>query len=228
MLIVSLSLYCLIPGSQRGNYVWHYQCDTFKGYIGEINIYPDYSHKQMSAPWTLSVHLPFKYKRNHLFSPGSNSHVFKISKDIKFVNASNGCTRALAQSLGKGIIPFCITYTFGLYFFCFASSRSIFCSHTALKKMGVNFFSMLLIDTMDWVKQSLCDIPDVNFVQASASHPLWEVFICCLFATSILEWNLHKLHPIFLQLHKHAHWKSSMCRSKCFHVGSFALPWFVY
>lgn len=115
--------------------MWHFQ-----GYIGEINIYPDYSHKQMSAPWTLSVHLPFKYKRNHLFSPGSNSHVFKISKDIKFLNASNGCTRALARSLGKGIIPFCITYTFGLYFFCFASSRSIFCSHTALKKMGVNFF----------------------------------------------------------------------------------------
>lgn len=140
MLIVSLLLYCLISGPQRGNYVWHYQCDTFKGYIGEINIYPDYSHKQMSAPWTLSVHLPFKYKRNHLFSPGSNSHVFKISKDIKFLNASNGCTHALARSLGKGIIPFCITYTLGLYFFCFASSQSIFCSHTALKKMGLILF----------------------------------------------------------------------------------------
>lgn len=57
---------------------------------------------------------------------------------------------------------------------------------------------------------------------------LWEVFIRCLFATSILEWNLHKLDSIFLQLHTQAHWKSSTCRSKCFHVGSFALPWFVY
>jgi hypothetical protein len=90
------SLDCLTPGPHRGDHLWHYQYDTFRGYIGEINSFPDYSHMQMSASWTLFFQLPFKFKINHLFSPGSNSHVLEITNGIKLLKLLNGKANALA------------------------------------------------------------------------------------------------------------------------------------
>lgn len=133
------SLDCLTPGPHRGDYMWHYQYDTFRGYIGEINTFSDYSHVQISASWTLFLHFTFKFKINHLFSPGSNSHVLEISRDIKFLKISNGYVNALAWPLEKWTTPLWITYIFKLCFFPFASSQSILGSHTALKKMCLKF-----------------------------------------------------------------------------------------
>lgn len=134
------SLDCLTPGPQRGDYVWHYQYDTFGGFIREINIFPDYSHMQMSASWTLFLHLPFKFKINHLLSPGSNSHVLEISNDIKLLKLPSGYSNALPFSLGMWTILFYVTYTLGLFLFAFVSSQAICYSHTALEKMCLNFF----------------------------------------------------------------------------------------